>query len=304
MTAVDRPDLSDIRPGDWVDDYFSPALRPYARLARIDRPVGIWLTLFPCLAALVQASGGAPALGVSTVFCLGTVLMRSAGSTINDIADRNFDAHVERTRLRPLASGALKTRHAIVFLGAQLLLAAALLLFLSPFTRLVAICVVPLVFLYPFCKRFTYWPQAILGAAFNWSVLMAWAEVSGRISLGAIVMWLGMIAWQIAYDTIYGYVDAADDAKLGLRSTALLFGARGKLFVGLFYLVAVAAWSVGGHLNGMSHWYQAGILLVATQLAWQVARFDLRRPALSFSMFLSNIAVGAMLAIFSFAGSL
>jgi 4-hydroxybenzoate polyprenyltransferase len=262
MIAENRSDLSDIRPGDWVDHFLWPSLRPYARLARIDRPVGIWLTLFPCIAALIQASGGLPAGRVLAVFCVGAFLMRSAGSTINDIADRNFDAHVERTRLRPLASGAINAKQAAIFLCAELALAATLLLFLSRLTTIMAIGVVPLVFAYPFCKRVTYWPQAVLGAAFNWGMLMAWTEVTGHVPLGAILMWLGATAWQIGYDTIYGYVDARDDARLGLRSTALLFANKGKAMIGLFYGLALMAWSMGGHLIGMSLAYQVGLGLI------------------------------------------
>lgn len=304
MTTIERPDLSDIRPGDWVDRHLTPVLRPYARLARIDRPVGIWLTLFPCVVALIQASDGIPSLHVLAVFCLGAVLMRSAGSTINDIADRKFDAHVERTRFRPLASGAIDVRRAAIFLGIELALAASLLLFLSPLTRLVAIGVVPLVFAYPFCKRVTYWPQAVLGAAFNWGMLMAWSQVTGHIPAGAVLMWLGAACWQIGYDTIYGYVDASDDARLGLRSTALLFADRGRLMIGLFYGLTVVAWLIGGWLVGMSWPYQAGVAVIAAHLAWQVRRFNPRRPALNFRMFLANVATGVMLALAALAGAM
>lgn len=303
MTAAQRQDLSDIRPGDWVDRYLAPRVRPYARLARIDRPVGIWLTLFPCLAALIQASGGIPSLKLLAVFCLGAFLMRSAGSTINDIADRNFDAHVERTRLRPLASGAMRTRQAIIFLAAEMILAASLLLFLSPLTRLVAIGVVPIVFLYPFCKRFTHWPQAVLGAAFNWGMLMAWAEVAGHVPAGAVLMWLGAIAWQIGYDTVYAYVDVADDTQLGLKSTAILFGRHGKALVGLFYALTVAAWSIGGWLSGMSVPYAIGMLVIAAHLAWQIWRLDLARPEVNFRLFLANILTGVLLSCAALSGT-
>lgn len=154
--------------------------------------------------------------------------MRSAGSTANDIADRNFDAHVERTRFRPLASGRVSIRGAVTFFVAQLLCAASQLNFLTPYTRLMALAVVPIVILYPFGKRFTYWPQAILGAAFNWGILMAWSEINGSIPSGAVLIWLGAVAWQIGYDTVYAYVDARDDVKIGIKSTALLFGRHGR----------------------------------------------------------------------------
>ena len=215
MTTLSRPDLSDIHRGDWVDRRLQSAWRPYTRLARLDRPVGIWLTLFPCWAALIQASHGFPDFLQLAVFSLGALLMRSAGSTVNDIADRKFDGHVERTRFRPLASGqmgapqsfAVLAVELVVFLAVELALAAALLFFLTPHTRLIAICVLPLVFIYPLCKRFTHWPQAVLGAAFNWGMLMAWAEAAGHIPAGALLMWAGAITWQIGYDTVHAYVD-------------------------------------------------------------------------------------------------
>jgi 4-hydroxybenzoate polyprenyltransferase len=303
MTAMSRPDLSDIRPGDWVDRRLPPAWRPYTRLARLDRPVGVWLTLFPCLAALIQASHGFPAFWHLIVFSLGALLMRSAGSTINDIADRKFDGHVERTRFRPLASGQLGTRQALVLLVVELALAASLLFFLSPYTRLIALSVLPLVFIYPLCKRFTHWPQAVLGAAFNWGMLMAWAEVAGHIPAGAIVMWIGAIAWQIGYDTVYAYVDVKDDTRLGLKSTAILFGRRGKAWIGLFYALTVASWSLGGWLSDMALPYAAGMAVIAAHLAWQTWRIDLRRPELNFRLFLSNILTGVLLACAALAGT-
>ncbi|MFS2153946.1 4-hydroxybenzoate octaprenyltransferase [Rhizobium sp. Rhizsp42] len=296
MTAASRPDLSDINLDDWVERRLPRAWRPYTRLARLDRPVGIWLTLFPCWAALIQASHGFPDIRELVIFSLGALLMRSAGSTVNDIADRKFDGHVERTRFRPLANGQIGILQALSFLAVQLALAASLLFFLSPYTRLVAICVVPLVFIYPLCKRFTHWPQAVLGAAFNWGMLMAWAEVAGHIPLGAILMWGGAIAWQIGYDTVYAYVDVKDDTRLGLKSTAILFGRHGKAIIGLFYGLAVGEWALGGWLLGMPLPYMLGILVIAAHLAWQTGRIDLVRPEVNYRLFLANILTGLLLA--------
>jgi 4-hydroxybenzoate polyprenyltransferase len=303
MTTLGRPDLSDIHRGDWVDCRLPAAWRPYTRLARLDRPVGIWLTLFPCWAALVQASHGFPELRQLAVFSLGALLMRSAGSTVNDIADRKFDGHVERTRFRPLASGQIGTTQAFVFLAVELALAASLLLFLTPTTRLIAIGVLPLVLIYPLCKRFTHWPQAVLGAAFNWGMLMAWAEIAGHIPAAAVLMWAGAIAWQIGYDTVYAYVDVEDDSRLGLRSTAILFGRHGKTCIGLFYALTVAAWSIGGWMLGMSLPYAIGMLVIAAHLAWQTWRIDLARPELNFRLFLANILTGGLLACTALIGT-
>ncbi|MGJ4999352.1 4-hydroxybenzoate octaprenyltransferase [Bradyrhizobium sp. HKCCYLS3077] len=296
MTTSSREDLSDIQPGDWVDRRLPIAWRPYARLARLDRPVGIWLTLLPCWAALIQAAHGVPHLRTAVIFTLGALLMRSAGSTINDIADRNYDGHVERTRLRPLACGQIDTTQATVFLCAQLVLSGLLLLLLTPYTRLIAICVLPLVFIYPFCKRITHWPQAVLGAAFNWGMLMAWAEIGGHIPAGAVLMWFGAIAWQIGYDTVYAYVDVKDDVRLGLKSTAIFFGAHGKICVGLCYACAVSAWALGGWMLEMSSVYAVGVAVIAGHLAWQTWQLDLKRPAVNFGLFLTNVLTGALLA--------
>jgi 4-hydroxybenzoate polyprenyltransferase len=304
MTTLSRPDLSDIHRGDWVDRRLPTAWRPYIRLARLDRPVGIWLTLFPCWAALVQASHGFPDLRQLAIFSLGALLMRSAGSTVNDIADRKFDGHVERTRFRPLARGLIRTTQAFVFLAVQLALVASLLFFLTPYTRLIAICVLPLVFIYPLCKRFTHWPQAVLGAAFNWGMLMAWAEAAGHIPTGAVLMWAGAIAWQIGYDTVYAYVDVKDDSRLGLRSTAILFGPHGKTCIGLFYALTIAAWSIGGWMLGMSLPYAIGMLVIAVHLAWQTWRMDITRPEMNFRLFLANILTGGLLTCTAFIGTL
>jgi 4-hydroxybenzoate polyprenyltransferase len=303
MSALSRPDLSDIHRGDWVDRWLPITWRPYTRLARLDRPVGIWLTLFPCWAALFQASHGLPDIKQMVVFTLGALLMRSAGSTINDIADRKFDGHVERTRFRPLASGQIGVGQALSFLGIELALAASLLLFLTPYTRLVALCVLPLVFIYPLCKRFTHWPQAVLGAAFNWGMLMAWAEIAGHIPAGAVLMWAGAISWQIGYDTVYAYVDVKDDRSLGLKSTAILFGRHGKLIIGLFYALTIVAWSVGGWLLGMSPPYAFGMLAIAAHLAWQTRRIDLARPEVNYRLFLANILTGLLLAASGLTGT-
>lgn len=303
MTSATHNDLTDIHKGDWVDRILPPVMRPYTRLARLDRPVGIWLTLFPCWAALFQAANGLPDLRDLVVFTLGAFLMRSAGSTINDMADRNFDGHVERTRFRPLANGELSLFRALVFLAVQLALAASLLFFLTSFARLLAAGVLPLVVLYPFCKRFTHWPQAVLGAAFNWGMLVAWAQIAGHVPAGAVLMWAGAIAWQIGYDTTYGYVDVKDDRRLGLKSTAILFGAHGKALIGLFYALTVLAWSTGGWLLGMSWPYAVGMVVIAAHLGWQALRFDIARPEINFRLFLAYILTGALLAVAALTGT-
>ena len=157
-------------------------------------------------------------------------------------------------------------------------------------------CVLPLVLVYPLCKRFTHWPQVVLGAAFNWGMLMAWAQVAGHIPAGAILMWGGAVAWQVGYDTVYAYVDVKDDTRLGLKSTAILFGPHGKLAVGLCYALTIMAWSVGGRLANMSSLYSIGMTVIAAYLAWQTWRIDLSRPEVNYRLFLANILTGMLLA--------
>jgi 4-hydroxybenzoate polyprenyltransferase len=298
------PDLNDIAADDWVARWLPRAWRPYARLCRLDRPIGTWLTLLPCVAALVQAADGLPALARLLIFALGALLMRGVGCTINDMCDRRFDQHVERTRSRPLTSGELTLRRAVLFLLAQLAVCALLLFLINPLSRWLAVALVPLVFLYPLCKRFTYWPQAVLGAAFNWGMLMAWSDTRAIVSGAAVTMWLGTILWQIGYDTIYAYVDLRDDARLGLRSTALKFRDNGKAWVTGFYIAAVLFWTWSGWAMEMSTAYYVGIAAVAAHLGWQLWRFDLHQPAGNFRLFRANLWIGALLLAAALGGTL
>lgn len=298
------PDLNDIAAGDWVDRWLPRAWRPYARLCRLDRPIGTWLTLLPCLAALVQAADGLPTLARLIIFSLGALLMRGVGCTVNDMCDRDFDQHVERTRFRPLTSGQLGMRHAVVFLLAQLAVCALLLFLINPMSRWLAVALVPLVFLYPLCKRFTYWPQAVLGVAFNWGMLMAWSDTRDVVPLAAIAMWLGAVLWQIGYDTIYAYVDMRDDARLGLHSTALKFRDNGKIWVSGFYVATVILWTWGGWAMGLSAAYYLGMLAVALHLGWQAWRFDLQKPDRNFGLFRANLWTGVLLLAASLGGKL
>lgn len=297
-------DLNDIVLTDWVERWLPTSWRPYARLCRLDRPIGTWLTLLPCIAALIQAAGGLPDLVRLIVFSIGALLMRGIGCTVNDMCDRDIDKHVERTRFRPLTSGQLSMRQAVWFLLGQLLVCASLLFFINEMSRWLALAVLPFVFIYPLCKRVTYWPQVVLGICFNWGMLMAWSDTQNTLPLGGILMWLGAVAWQVGYDSIYAYTDVRDDQQLGLRSTALRFGARGKEWVGGFYIATIVLWAWGGHAVGMSWPYQAGIAAVAVHLAWQLYIFDLQRPARSFMLFRANLWTGVLLIGAALAGTL
>jgi len=298
-------DLSDMRPADdWVAHWLPRAWGPYARLCRLDRPVGTWLTLLPTLAALAQAAGGIPDWRRLCIFSLGALLMRGVGCTINDICDRDFDGKVERTRFRPLASGQLSLRAAIVFLVAQLLVCASLLLALNAYSRWLAVALVPIVIVYPLCKRFTYWPQVVLGIGFNWGMLMAWSDTHNTVPWGAIAMWWGAVMWQVGYDSIYGYIDARDDRFLGLRSTALRFGAQGKAWISGFYVLTILLWWLGGRSLAMAWPYDVVLAVIAAHFLWQMRHFDVAQPQRGLRLFHSNILVGVLFVGAALAGAL
>jgi 4-hydroxybenzoate polyprenyltransferase len=297
-------DLNDIVFDDWVARWLPRSWGPYARLCRLDRPIGTWLTLLPALAALAQAAGGWPDLFRLVVFSLGALLMRGIGCTLNDIFDRDIDKHVERTRYRPLTSGQINLKQALWFLLAQLLVCALLLFAINPLSRWLAVALLPIVVIYPLCKRVTYWPQAVLGVCFNWGMLMAWSDTRNIVPLGAIAVYVATILWQIGYDTIYAYIDVRDDRRLGLHSTALRFGDAGKTWVAGFYVATMVLWTAGGAAVGMGWPYYVGMAAIAIHLLWQVLRFDPQRPELGLGLFRANLWVGVMLVAASLFGGL
>lgn len=303
-TSPPRPDLADMCPNDWVAKYLPASWGPYARLCRLDRPVGTWLTLLPCIAALIQAAGGWPDLWRLFVFSLGALLMRGIGCCFNDIFDRDFDNQVERTRFRPLTSGQIGLKHALWFVGAQLLIAAMLLFAINSYSRWLAIVLLPLVVIYPLCKRFTHWPQAVLGIAFNWGMLMAWSDTQNSVPLAAIAMWAGAVAWQIAYDAIYGYIDMEDDLKLGLKSAAIRFGDKGRQWLSGFYALSIVLWVAAGYGMDM-HWsYFVVMAAIALHFVWQMVQFDPARREQGLPLFKANMTVGVLLIVAALVGTL
>ncbi len=305
--------------GNWVDRLAPAWSRPYLRLARLDRPIGSWLLLLPCwwswALAAVAAHGRPPdggQLGFGNpgfahlslpqlnlphlaLFFVGAFAMRGAGCTWNDIVDRDLDGGVERTRSRPIPSGQVSVTQAAAFLVAQALTGLAVLLQFNAFAVATGIASLAIVAVYPFMKRITYWPQIVLGLAFSWGALMGWAAAFGRLDAAALVLYAGAIAWVIGYDTIYAHQDREDDALIGIKSTALLFGDRTKPMLMLFYGLAVALIGVAGVLAGAGLVFFLGLAAFAAHLVWQIARLDIGDPALCLALFKSNRDAGLVL---------
>ena len=284
--------------GNWVDSHAPVWLRPYLRLARLDRPIGSWLLLIPCWWSLGLAAihAGAPVnVWHVVLFFIGAFAMRGAGCTWNDIVDRDLDAMVERTRSRPIPSGQVSVQAAAVFLVAQALLGLAVLLQFNGFTVWTGIASLGIVAVYPFMKRITYWPQIVLGLAFSWGALMGWPATFARLDWQALVLYAGSIAWVIGYDTIYAHQDREDDALIGIKSTAILFGENTRPMLAVFYTLAVALMAVAGWGAGAGIVFSLGLLAFAAQLSWQISRFRIGDPDLCLRLFKSNRDAGLIL---------
>jgi len=275
------------------------ALLPYAQLMRLDRPIGWWLLLLPCWwgLALAMISNG-PArihLWYGLLFLAGAIFMRGAGCVINDLADRNFDAQVERTRNRPLPSGRVSVRNALVFLGILLLLGLAVLLQFNAYTIVTGLLSTAIVAIYPFMKRITHWPQAVLGLAFNWGALVGWTAVTGSLAAAPIALYLGGIFWTLAYDTIYAHQDKDDDILIGVKSTALMFGESTRLWLIAFFSLALAALAAAVALAGGGAAAYAGVAFAACHAIWQCRAFDGNDSALCLKLFKANRTFGLLI---------
>jgi 4-hydroxybenzoate polyprenyltransferase len=273
--------------------------RPYLRLARLDRPIGSWLLLMPCWwsAALARVAMGDPwpPFWHLALFLIGAFAMRGAGCTWNDIVDRDIDAKVERTRSRPIPSGQVSVVQAFAFLALQALVGLAVLLQFNGFAIATGIASLAIVAVYPFMKRITYWPQIVLGLAFSWGALMGWAAAFGRLDTPALLLYAGSISWVIGYDTIYAHQDREDDALIGVKSTALLFGERTKAMLALFYGLAVVLIGAAGYMAGGGLVFLLGLAAFAAHLAWQVRRIDIDDPDLCLRLFKSDRDAGLIL---------
>jgi 4-hydroxybenzoate polyprenyltransferase len=285
--------------GNWVDTRAPPWSRPYLRLSRLDRPIGSWLLLMPCWWSAALSAGVTGNLRqlplILALFLVGAFVMRGAGCTWNDITDRDLDARVERTRSRPIPAGQVSVPQAAAFLVAQALIGLAVLLQFNRFAVATGIASLVIVAVYPFMKRITWWPQIVLGLAFSWGALMGFAVTLGRIDATALLLYSGSIAWVIGYDTIYAHQDAEDDALIGIKSTALLFGARTHQALIAFYGLAVVLLGVALMLADAHGLAWIGLAAFAAHLVWQIRRLQINDPALCLRIFKSNRDAGLLL---------
>jgi 4-hydroxybenzoate polyprenyltransferase len=288
---------TDIRTSGWVAR-LPQAWRPYALLMRLDRPIGSWLLFLPGLWAFAMvAPDWRQGLWLTALFGLGAVLMRGAGCVVNDLWDRDLDRQVERTAGRPLASGALRPRHALVFLALVLAAALLILLQLNRTAQVLGVASLIPVVLYPLAKRVTDWPQAVLGVIFSWAAPMGYAAVTGGLDAAAFALWAAGFFWILGYDTIYAHQDREDDALVGIRSSALRLGEKTRPFLILCYGLTMALLALAGWLAGLAPWYLLGLALPGAMLARQVIRLDIADPALCLRLFKANRDVGLAIAV-------
>jgi len=263
-------------------------LLEYARLMRLDRPIGFWLLLWPALWALWISADGRPSERVFAIFIAGTFLMRAAGCVINDYADRRIDPHVRRTAARPLARGAVSPAEALAIFVVLASAALLLLVPLAPLTRLFALVGGALAVIYPFLKRFFPLPQAWLGAAFSWSVPMAFAEQAGGVPASAWLLFTAAVLWTMVYDTMYAMVDREDDLAIGVRSSAVLFGRADRIVVALMQLGSLALLAIVGQLSALGRWYWLGFAVAVTLALREQWLIRDREPTACFQAFLNN----------------
>lgn len=290
--------LPDARAGGLIDRYVPAALLPYVQLARLDRPTGWWLLLLPCWWSSALAAISAqqmPNFLQLLLLMIGAIAMRGAGCTFNDIVDRDLDAQVERTRGRPIPSGRVSPRQALVFLVLQALVGLAVLLSFNAFTIKLGLLSLIIVAIYPFMKRIMSWPQAVLGLAFAWGGLLGWAGFSGGLTLAPILIYATAIFWTIGYDTIYALQDLRDDSIVGIKSTARFFGNNVRGGVAVCYLIAetlllIALFLAGAHLLSL-----IGAFGFSMHLLYQIRAIDETSPTIAMNLFRSNRNAGLIL---------
>ena len=295
-TMVDTTKLAatDIPVGNWIDRWMPPAIKPYLRLARVDRPIGTWLLVLPCWWSVALASPAWPDWFLLLLFAAGALVMRGAGCTLNDIIDRDFDGRVARTATRPIPSGAVSVLQAFMFLGLLLLIGLIVLLQFNAFAIAIGASSLALVAIYPFMKRVTHWPQAVLGLTFNWGALLGWAAVRGDIGWPALALYGAGVLWTLGYDTIYAHQDKEDDAVLSIKSTALLLGEATRSWLFGFYGGMVALLVIAGYTTGLAWPFYTFLMLATLHLGWQAVTVNIDDPKDCLSKFKSNREFGIL----------
>jgi 4-hydroxybenzoate polyprenyltransferase len=305
--AVANP-IPDAPRKNWVDRFAPQKLRPWLRLMRADRPIGVWLLLWPCWWSVALASRAEayylPLRDIEWVirnpimllvlFAIGAFAMRSAGCIYNDILDRDIDAKVARTQGRPLASGQISVKAAIALIVGLCLIGLAVLLQFNLFAICLGFASVGIVLIYPLMKRVTFWPQAFLGLAFSWGALMGWAAIFGSLALAPVILYGAAVAWTIGYDTIYAHQDKEDDEVIGLKSTALRFGEHTPRWLSLFYGITWGGLAFSGWLAGAGLWFFIGMIFAGAHLIWQIATLDINNGQNCLDRFRSNHGFGAI----------
>lgn len=301
--------VADAVKGNWVDHLAPAWTRPYLRLSRADRPIGTWLLLLPCWWGALLAASLAGELTLRTIWiligcALGAWLMRGAGCTWNDITDRDFDAAVARTKSRPIPSGQVTTKQAAIWMALQCLISFAILISFGKLAIILGIASLIPVAIYPFAKRFTWWPQVFLGIAFNWGALLAYAAVAGELSAAPVFLYLAGIAWTLFYDTIYAHQDKEDDAMIGIKSTARLFGTNTATWLKRFIIISVVLFAgaviealIDGSVLSML-FAIGGAWAMGWHMTWQLKKLDIDDPENCMMLFRSNRDTGLLAALF------
>ena len=300
--------VTDAVKDNWVDRLAPAASRPYLRLSRADRPIGTWLLYIPCIWGVLLAALHDGNLQIWDAWLIlasgaGAWLMRGAGCSWNDITDRHFDAQVARTRSRPIPSGQVTVRSAVVWMAAQALTAFCILLTFGPMAIAIGIASLGFVAIYPFAKRFTWWPQVFLGLAFNWGALLGWVAHTGKLEWPALILYLSGISWTLFYDTIYAHQDTEDDALIGVKSTARLFGQNSPRWLSLFLglavgLMGIAIW-MANPSNVLGMWVALlGPLSFGLHMAWQLSNLDINHSGILLTLFRTNRETGLLPVLF------
>ncbi len=305
IVNMDKQTVADAHTHNWSDKWLPNHLKPYFRLMRLDRPVGVWLLLWPCFWGQILAISEMTRLNIdyslahslyhSLLFFIGAIIMRGAGCAYNDLVDYKYDKQVKRTKNRPLPAGHISTKQAKYFLLGLLIAGFFILIQYNWYTFFVGAASLILVATYPWMKRYTYWPQAFLGLAFNWGALLGFTSITGYLSLPALLLYLAGIFWTIGYDTIYAHQDKDDDIMIGLKSTAILFGSKTKIWLSILYGLTSICFTTAGLLSGLGSSFIILMAIVALHFFWQIAKLKLDDVDLCLALFKSNILLGGIM---------